>query len=91
MGMISRTILEINEELNRARQKFPMPNPTYKALGEEFGELSKALLDCKPGDTESNVAVYREALQVAVMAIRVMEEGDKDTPSYVPHLGMAGG
>lgn len=87
--MIERSLLEIRHELGKARNKFPMPNRTFVALSEEVGELAKALLDCKPGDTASNQAVYAEAMQVACMAIRVMEEGDADTPAYAPYLGMA--
>jgi hypothetical protein len=90
--MFDRTRLEITEELKRARGKFPAPNKNYIALVEEVGELAKALLDCRPGDHASNKAVYDEAMQVATMAIRVMEEGDPTTaPGYTPHLGMAGG
>jgi hypothetical protein len=85
-----RSLLEINAELVRARTKFPNPNRNFVALCEELGELAKALLDCKPGDRESSVAVYKEAVQVAGMAIRVMEEGDPlSSPAYVAHLGMA--
>ena len=85
-----RSYLEINAELTRARTKFANPSRNYIALCEEVGELAKALLDCKPGDRESSVAVYKEAVQVAAMAIRVMEEGDpQSSPAYVAHLGMA--
>lgn len=85
-----RSLLEINLELERARAKFPQPNKNYLALCEEVGELAKALLDCGPGDRESSMAVYKEAVQVATMAIRLMEEGDPvSCPSYVAHLGMA--
>lgn len=90
--MFERTRLEINDELQRARTKFPMPNPTFVALVEEVGELAQALLKCDP--LKSDYAqrckhVYQEAVQVACMAIRVLEEGDRDFPSYVAHLGMS--
>jgi len=88
--MLDRTLFEINLELERARSKFPMPNHNYVAMVEEVGELAEALLKCKPGDRELCVRVYEEAIQCAVMAIRVLEEGDKDFPSYVTHLGMSG-
>lgn len=92
MTMFDRTLLEINDELVRARSKFPMPNPTFVALVEEVGELAQALLKCEP--TKSDYAdrckhVYQEAIQCAVMAIRVLEEGDRDFPAYVAHLGMS--
>lgn len=89
MKIAQRTALEISEELTRARAKFPMPNRTYVALCEEVGELAKALLDCKPGMPELAQHVYHEAKQVAAMAVRIMEEGDKDTPSYSPYLGIS--
>ena len=89
--MYDRTRLEISAELERARAKFPMPNPTFVALVEEVGELAQALLKCKPGDRDSSIRVYEEAVQVATMAIRVMEEGDRDFANYVPHLGMSNG
>ncbi len=87
--MFERTQLEINAELEQARAKFPMPNPTFVALVEEVGELAQALLKCKSGSPEHSKRVYEEAIQCAVMAIRVLEEGDRDYPAYVAHLGMA--
>lgn len=89
--MLERTMLEIDAELERARTKFPMPNPTFVALVEEVGELAQALLKCRPGSPEHSKRVYEEAIQCATMAIRVLEEGDKDYPSYVTHLGMSDG
>lgn len=88
-GMFNRTKLEIDNELEKARTKFPMPNPTFVALVEEVGELAQALLKCKPGDMECAQRVYAEAIQCATMAIRVMEEGDRDFPAYAPYLGMS--
>jgi NTP pyrophosphatase (non-canonical NTP hydrolase) len=63
-------IMDIVEELDRARLSFPAATKTMCALTEEVGELAKALLD------EDNGRVYEEAIQVAVMAIRVATEGD---------------
>lgn len=57
-------------ELKAAREKFPSSAKSMCALTEEVGELAKALLD------ESGQRVYEEAIQVAVMAIRVATEGD---------------
>ena len=57
-------------ELQRAREKFPRPNLNMVALVEEVGELAKALLD------EPYNNVRREAVQVAVMAMRVAVDGD---------------
>ena len=61
---------EILAELVRARAKFPGDNVTMLALMEEVGELAKATFE------ESRAAVRKEAVQVAVMAIRVILDGD---------------
>ena len=58
------------EELARARSKFPMPNRNFTALVEEVGELAKAHLEEGPEE------IWNEAVQVAVMAMRVATEGD---------------
>ena len=61
---------EIFAELERARAKFPGDNVTMLALMEEVGELAKATFE------ESRAAVRKEAIQVAVMAMRVVLDGD---------------
>jgi NTP pyrophosphatase (non-canonical NTP hydrolase) len=63
-------LVEIREELRRARKKFPGSNVTFAALVEEVGELSKAMFE------EPREAVRKEAVQVAVMAMRVVLDGD---------------
>ena len=67
MNMIER----IQAELDVARSKFPSNEHCMTALTEEVGELAKALLD------EPWPRVVQEAVQVAVMAIRVAEDGDQ--------------
>lgn len=57
-------------ELESARKKFPGDNVTTLALVEEVGELAKATF------SESRDRVRKEAVQVAVMAIRVVLDGD---------------
>jgi len=61
---------EIGLELNHARSKFPGDNVTFAALVEEVGELATAIF------SESRVAVRKEAVQIAVMAIRIVLDGD---------------
>lgn len=61
---------DIRSELLRTRTKFPGDNVTLLALMEEVGELAKASFE----ETRSNVR--KETVQVAVMAIRVVLDGD---------------
>lgn len=61
---------EIKVELGRARAKFPGDNVTLAALMEEVGELAKATFE-EPRDR-----VRAEAVQVAVMACRMVLDGD---------------
>ena len=63
-------LCEIAAELERARAKFPGDNVTTLALVEEVGELAKATFE------QSRAAVRKEAVQVAVMAMRVVLDGD---------------
>lgn len=63
-------ILDLTEAIKKARRKFPGRNLTIVALAEEFGELAKASMD------EGKGAVWKEAVQVAVMAMRMATEGD---------------
>ena len=61
---------EIQEELVRSRSRSPNPSGCLTALVQQVGTLAKAMLD------EPKERVREEALQVAVMAVRVGEEGD---------------
>ena len=72
----SEFIIRVQAELIRGRTKFPNPQGSMTALTEEVGELAKALLD------EPWERVIEEAVQVAVMAIRVATEGDPTLISY---------
>lgn len=64
----------LDEEMARAREKFPGNRFLYTALGEEFGELGRAFLQ-----RESEARIKKEALQVACVAMRIFLEGD---PTY---------
>jgi NTP pyrophosphatase (non-canonical NTP hydrolase) len=66
-------------EIHRAQTKFPYPNPNLAALMEEVGELAQAMLQNKNPDE-----IYREAVQVATMAMRCALEGDPQFPDYKP-------
>lgn len=61
---------EILSELARARAKFPGKNVTFAALVEEVGELATATFE------ECADRVRKEAVQVAVMAMRMVLDGD---------------
>jgi hypothetical protein len=87
--MREETLSKIREELKFARESFPGNELMLAALFEEVGELSKALmehrLDRKRRASDMQLyrgadQVAREAIQTAVMAIRILEEGDRDFP-----------
>lgn len=61
---------DVRAELIRARAKFPGDRIMTIALAEEFGELAKAVLD------EPAANVRKEAVQTAVMAARIVLDGD---------------
>lgn len=73
--LTAKMLNDIVEELKRARKKFPDNNHKLTALNEEVGELNKAMLEFEYGNIDSD-EVYKEAVQVAAMAIRVAVEGD---------------
>lgn len=66
------TMAAVAEEVARARAKFPNRRHLLAALVEEVGELAQAMLQCKhPAE------IQKEAIQVACVAIRIVEEGDE--------------
>jgi hypothetical protein len=65
------TLDAIAAEVTRARLKFPGNRHMLAALTEEVGELAQALLQGK-----SRAEVVAEAIQVACVAVRIIEEGD---------------
>lgn len=75
-------LAEVRAELNRARSKFPGDRIMTIALAEEFGELCKAVLD------ESAACVRKEAVQTAVMAARVVLDGDGSVKGWRAERGL---
>lgn len=63
----------ISGEVVKARLKFPGREKLLAALMEEVGELAQAMLQRKGRD-----AIEKESIQVACVAIRLLEEGDSD-------------
>lgn len=90
--MIAQDILE---ELDRAVRKFPLwptdPLHALAVLGEEFGELTKEMLQMvyEPHKTNRH-KIRAEAIQVAAMALRlnasldtyVYEASDQHTQEF---------
>jgi NTP pyrophosphatase (non-canonical NTP hydrolase) len=70
MDIMETLFNEIEAELANARNKFPGKNVTFAALVEEVGELAKATFE------EPRENVRKEAVQVAVMACRMILDGD---------------
>lgn len=88
-------IQAVCEEIVRARTKFPKNDVLLAALMEEVGELANALLELRYAAlrSESNrtteirswlQAVRKEAVQVAAVAVRILEEGCSEFPQYAP-------
>ena len=84
-----KVLADIEAELDRARTKFPSNEDVLPALTEEVGELNQALIQQKhePHKGKTDHDVYMEAIQTAVMAIRIASEGDSHFP-YNPENGL---
>lgn len=67
---LDQVLKAIKLELQHARQKFPGDNATFAALVEEVGEVGTAIME------QSRDEVKDECVQVAVMAIRLILDGD---------------
>ena len=62
----------LNDEIERARAKFPGNDHLTAALTEEVGETAQAYLQGRYADARA------EAIQVACVAWRIVEEGDAE-------------
>jgi hypothetical protein len=71
-GMSESSFAILQAELMAARTKFPGNRHLLAALTEELGELARALLQ-----RQGTKRVRAEAVQVACVAMRIFEEGDK--------------
>lgn len=79
----SKLAVEIDNELVRARSKFPENLFLLPALVEEVGEAAKALMEHSRDEDVSNEDIRKELIQVATVAIRLTTEGDPDF-KYTP-------
>jgi len=70
------TVRNLILEIERSRTKFPGHRYLLAALVEEVGELAEAMA------SGSNKEVYKEAIQVACIALRVAEEDDSTIYSF---------
>lgn len=73
---------QVRAELTRARALFPGDRIMTLAMAEEFGELVKAVLD------EPAANVRKEAVQTAVMAARVVLDGDGSVDAWRAAKGL---
>ena len=76
--MKTATALRLEGRMREARAKHRGNKHLMVALTEEVGELARALLD---GESPERVA--DEALDVACVALRILEEGDAD---FIEHV-----
>lgn len=81
---VNQLLADISRELRHARAKFPADdNLTTIAMLEEAGEVAKAVL------SEDAAAVRKECIQLAVMAMRIVLDGDRSTDAYrAKHHGL---
>lgn len=71
------TLTAIKAEVARARTLHKGNKQQLAALMKEVGELANALIEYDKGKTTAD-HVETEAIQVAAMAIRILEEGSAE-------------
>ena len=76
----TESINNLQAETSRARGKFPTNDQLLVALIEEVGEVARAVLE--KDFTHARI----EALQVATVAMRLVEEGDSSWVEGEPAL-----
>ncbi|KZB51104.1 hypothetical protein AUP41_08340 [Thalassospira xiamenensis] len=77
MTTLSNVLAEVRAEFERATLKFPTwptdPLHALAVLGEEYGELNKAMLQLMyEPEKSSHKHVREEAIQTAAMALRLI-------------------
>lgn len=81
----------MEHEYDRAVKLFPGTEDMAMALMEEVGELAQALIQQKsePQKGVTHEDIWKEAVQVAVMAARIAIQGQEGFP-YHPESGYRG-
>jgi hypothetical protein len=75
MSATAFALVNLDDEVTRARRAIPICEDAYAALLEELGELANALIEHKYRHAPAR-NVRAEALQVACVAVRIGSEGD---------------
>jgi hypothetical protein len=81
-GIKELTVLfleHVATEVVAARHKWPGNMDKLAAMSEEAGELARSMLQHKHEEGTAE-AIWREAVQVAAMALRVATEGSAEMP-----------
>lgn len=79
---IDQFLAEVRAEIARARSLYPGARLSTIALGEEVGEVCKAIMD----EPASHVRI--EAVQVCATAARLALEGDRSVDEYRRSRGL---
>ena len=74
-GAIPSWMRQVQDELARARAKFPCADHLTLAMAEESGEVVKAMLDLRAGKGTLQ-ELHAEIIQTMAMCVRLLEEGD---------------
>ncbi len=92
-GRANEFLNNVRNEMERIQEKWPSNENNLAALTEEVGELAKAMLEreYEPKKGIHRGEIYREAVQVAAVALKIALFGDdcfsKSKPDW--HLGGA--
>jgi hypothetical protein len=76
-------LLCVEQELVKARAKFPSNKHLLHAFQEEAGEVTKAFLDSNQGKAD-DYAILKELIQTITVGMRLIQEGDPDFPALKP-------
>lgn len=75
----------IRDEMKNARKHFPDNNGILKALQFEVENLPHKMIANDAGMNTNAIDIYMHAIRIAVLAIRICEEGD-DEHKYAEYI-----